>query len=109
MELRIGYLIAITPRVRYDRGVTHSELRVNPQGRVTIPAPLRSALGFEPGTTVVVYVEDGRLVLEHRAHLLDRLQNDVLAAAERSGRGGGAVDELIAERRAEAADEESRP
>lgn len=88
--------------------MTHAELRVNPQGRVTIPASLRSALGFEPGTNVVAYVEDGRLVLEHRDHLLARLQNDVLAAAARSGRDGSAVDELIEERRAQAADE-ARP
>lgn len=88
--------------------MTHAELQVNPQGRVTIPAPLRSVLGFEPGTTVVAFVEDGRLVLEHRAHVLDRLQNDVLVAAARSGHGGSVVDELLAERRAEAAGEESQ-
>ena len=58
---------------------------------------------------MVAYVEDGRLVLEHRAHLLERLQNSVLAAAARSGdANGNVVDELLAERRAEAAAEESR-
>lgn len=89
--------------------MTHADVQVNPQGRVTIPAALRSALGFEPGMTVVAYAENGRLVLEHRAHLLERLQNDVLAAADRSGDAGGSVvDELIAERRADAAVEESR-
>jgi AbrB family looped-hinge helix DNA binding protein len=85
--------------------MTRSELQVNLQGRVTIPAALRNELGFEPGTTVVAYVEAGRLVLEHRAHLLNRLQNDVLAAAARSGATGSAVDSLIADRRAEAADD----
>ncbi len=86
--------------------MTHAEVRVNPQGRVTIPAPLRTELGFAPGTTVVAYVEDGRLVLEHRAHVLDRLQQDVLAAAASTGHGSAsAVDELLAERRAEAAAE----
>jgi len=76
---------------------------------VTIPAPLRSALGFEPGTTVVAYVEDGRLVLEGRAHVLARLQNDVLAAAAHSGEArGSVVDELLAERRAEVAAEDAR-
>jgi len=89
--------------------MTRTELQVNPQGRVTIPAPLRNELGFEPGTTVVAYVEDGRLVLEHRAHVLERLQNEVLAAAARSSGRGSAVDELIADRRAEAAEQRSRP
>jgi len=73
---------------------------------VTIPAPLRAELGFTPGTTVVAYVQDGRLVLEHRAHVLERLQQDVLAAAAGSGHeSGSVVDELLADRRAEAAAE----
>lgn len=73
---------------------------------MTIPAPLRTELGFAPGTTVVAYVEDGRLVLEHRTHVLERLQQDVLAAAAGSGHeSGSVVAELLAERRAEAAAE----
>jgi AbrB family looped-hinge helix DNA binding protein len=89
--------------------MTRAELEVNPQGRVTIPVTLRNELGFQPGTTVVAYVEDGRLVLEHRAHVLERLQNEVLAADARSGSRESAVDELIADRRAEAASEETQP
>lgn len=89
--------------------MTQSELLVNPQGRVTIPAPLRAELGFEPGTTVIAYVEGGRLVLENRAHALQRLQQDVLAAAARQGDRGSAVDELIADRRRAAAVEGARP
>lgn len=88
--------------------MTHAEVQVNPQGRVTIPAQLRNELGFQPGTTVVAYVDDGRLVLEHRAHVLGRLQNGVRGAATGQGRHGSVVDELIAERRIEAAAEESR-
>lgn len=81
-------------------GVTAVEVQVDRQGSVTIPARLRSVLGFDPGTTVVAYAENGRLVLEHQAHVLDRLQNDVLAAAGRSSHGGSVVDELLTERRA---------
>ena len=98
-----------TKCVRHHENVTRAELEVNPQGRVTIPATLRNELGFRPGTTVVAYVEGGRLVLEHRDHVLARLQNEVLAAAARGGSRGSVVDELIADRRAEAAAEESRP
>jgi AbrB family looped-hinge helix DNA binding protein len=73
------------------------------QGRVTIPARLRSELGFAPGTRVVAYVDDGRLVLERPAHVLSRLQARVLQAATEAGPSGSVVNELIAERRAEAA------
>ena len=89
--------------------MTRTELRVNAQGRVTIPAPLRNELGFGPGIAVVAYVEDGRLVLEQRAHVLERLQNEVLAADAQSSSHVSAVDELIADRRAEAAREGTRP
>jgi AbrB family looped-hinge helix DNA binding protein len=88
--------------------VTHADVVVNEQGRVTIPAPLRQQLGLVPGSRAVAYVEDGRLVIEDRRHLLARLQDDVARRAEASGAGtGSAVDELLAERRAEAAAETS--
>jgi bifunctional DNA-binding transcriptional regulator/antitoxin component of YhaV-PrlF toxin-antitoxin module len=75
---------------------------------VTIPARLRSELGFGPGRRVVIYVDDGRLVLERPAHLLSRLQAHVLQAAAQAGRRDSAVDELLVERRAEAAAEDAR-
>lgn len=48
---------------------------------------------------MIAYVEDGRLVLEPRAHLVARIQR--AARAARTGHGS-VVDELIADRRAEA-------
>jgi hypothetical protein len=47
-----------------------------------------------------VYVDYGRVVLEERGHLLARLQDEAIAAA---GHAGSAVDELLADRRVEAA------
>jgi AbrB family looped-hinge helix DNA binding protein len=82
--------------------MTHADLLVNDQGRVTIPAPLRQELGLRPGSRVVAYVENGRLVLEDRDHLLARVQDEVARANKGST---SAVDELIADRRAEAARE----
>jgi AbrB family looped-hinge helix DNA binding protein len=84
--------------------VTHATLSVNEQGRVTIPRPIRQELGFEPGTSVVAYVDEGRLVLESREHLAARIQRE---AAETRRHDGSVVDELLSERRAEAAREKA--
>lgn len=80
----------------------HIEVAVNNQGRVTIPAQVRRAAGIEPGSAVVLYVEDGRIVIETRTRLADRVRRDV--AREWTGEGS-AVDELLTERRAAAAEE----
>lgn len=80
-----------------------ADLTVNEQGRVTIPAQIRRAAGIEPGAPLVVYVEDGRVVLETREQLAARLRRDVAAAWTGEG---SVVDELIADRRAEAARED---
>ena len=48
-----------------------------------------------------MYVEDGRLVLEDRRHLLGRIQDRVARDAGAT-EAGSAVDELIADRRVEA-------
>jgi AbrB family looped-hinge helix DNA binding protein len=82
-----------------------AELSATPDGRVTIPAQVRRAAGIEPGQTLVVYVENGRVVIEERAHLLTRIQDEAIRAA--AGHTGSAVDELIADRRAEAAREDA--
>lgn len=93
--------------VRYSRDVTHAEIEVNQQGRVTIPAQIRHDLDLHAGSRLVATVEDGRLVLEERSRLLARYQAR-LAAAKASGRRSGRVtDSLIADRRAEA-EKESR-
>jgi len=75
-------------------------IRFDTQGRALIPKPLRDALGVRDGDEAVAWLEDGRLVLESRAALLKRLQ-DRYADVE-----GSLADELIAERREEAAREE---
>jgi len=65
---------------------------------------MRQELGLQPGASVVAYIEDGRLILEDRAHLAARIQAEAAATA---GKTHSVVDDLIAERRAEAAGEES--
>lgn len=96
--------------VRYHVAVTRSpsespsgEVIVNEQGRVTIPAQVRRAAGIDVGMPLVVYVEDGRIVIETREQLANRIRRDVAAAWTGAG---SVVDELIADRRAEAARED---
>jgi len=70
---------------------------------------MRNELGLVPGSKVVAYLEDGRLIIEDRAHLLARIQDQVIQASAKHGHTGSAVDELLADRRAEAAREDARP
>jgi AbrB family looped-hinge helix DNA binding protein len=85
-----------SPMARPARAIP---LRVGPQGRVVIPAEMRRELEIEPGETLMAHVESHRLVLERREEILERLRSELRGA--RSSRVS-AVDELIAERRAEA-------
>lgn len=64
-----------------------------------IPADVRRELHLEPGETLVVRVERDRLVLERPHAALARLQSAFKQAVPD---GVSLVDELLAERRAEA-------
>ncbi len=64
-----------------------------------VPAELRRELGIEPGSRLVAYTDNGRLVVESWDHLADRLQDEV---ARHVPPGVSLVEELIAERRMEA-------
>jgi AbrB family looped-hinge helix DNA binding protein len=70
------------------------------RGRLVIPAELREQLGLTEGTVVVFVETDDGVTLMSR----DRLQELVWAA--NSG-GPSMVDELIAERRQAARDEDA--
>lgn len=84
-----------------------SDVTVNRDGRVLIPKQIRQDLGLEAGSTLVLSVEDGRLVLESRRQLMDRIRDEV-AGSWRGDPEGSAVDELLADRRAESAAEDRR-
>jgi AbrB family looped-hinge helix DNA binding protein len=79
-------------------------VHVGPQGRLVIPAPLRRALRLEPGETLMARVEADRLVLERPRAALGRLQR---AFRDAVPEGVSLVDDLLADRRAEAGREES--
>ena len=82
--------------------MTQRTVTVNDQGRVVVPVELRRELDIRPGASLVAYAEAGRLVFEDRAHMVRRLQETFRA---HNGAGRSVVDELIAERRADAASE----
>ncbi|GMQ98355.1 MAG: hypothetical protein BMS9Abin17_0863 [Acidimicrobiia bacterium] len=74
---------------------------MNDQGRIVIPAPIRRALGYEPGDELLLRVENGSLQIQRLADVVADIQAVVGSyAGDRS-----LVDELIAERRDEAAGE----
>jgi antitoxin PrlF len=71
------------------------------QGRIVIPADIRSALGLAPGDRIHLQVTGQRLVLERQQDALTELRR--LASAVPQERS--LVDELIADRRLAAAAE----
>ena len=78
--------------------------RVGPGGRVVIPAELRRALEIEIGDEVILYSKDGELRLYTHAMAIERAQELVRKYVPE---GVNLADELIADRRREAAQEEA--
>ena len=78
--------------------MTETIIRVNEQGRVTIPADLRQLLGLVNGSKLIVRLEGKRIVLEQPEEAFARLRSTFNSPTS-------VVDELIAERRDQAAHE----
>jgi bifunctional DNA-binding transcriptional regulator/antitoxin component of YhaV-PrlF toxin-antitoxin module len=74
-------------------------LTLNDDGHLVLPPPVRAQLGLVGGERLVARVRDGQLVIETLAAAVKRAQ-DVLAPFIAGG--PSIVDELIAERHAEA-------
>lgn len=73
-------------------------VKIGPQGRLVIPAPLRKALKVVPGTELIIRVQGEQLIIERREAVERRLKG-------RFAHLPGSVrlaDELLAERREEA-------
>ena len=74
-------------------------------GKIVIPAELRRALGIETGDSLVIACEDGKLIIRTYDQVVKEVQSWVRASLPDDGRS--LVDELIADRRAEAAREDA--
>lgn len=75
-----------------------NEVQISAQGRLVIPAALRKALNLKPGDRLIARKEGESLVLERREAIEKRLW-DMFSHIPKDV---SLVDELIAERRAEA-------
>lgn len=77
---------------------SRNEVQIGAQGRVVIPAALRKALDLKPGDRLIARQEGESLVLERRETIEKRLWEMFSSIPKEVS----LVDELIAERRAEA-------
>ena len=82
-------------------GSTPTAVKLGKQGRLVIPAPLRRELGLSQGAELVARAENGCLILEPKAVAIDRLRERFRKIE------GSLADELLAERREEAAREQT--
>lgn len=76
-----------------------TRVRINENGRVVIPSAFREALGIKAGDEVILRVEDDELRIMTLKRRIERAQR---RARQYVKPGVSLVDELIAERRAEA-------
>jgi bifunctional DNA-binding transcriptional regulator/antitoxin component of YhaV-PrlF toxin-antitoxin module len=76
--------------------------RLNEEGRLSIPASYRKRHGLGPGQEVMLKETDDGLLMTTFDRALRQFQQDVAALV---GPGVSLADELIAERRSEAAQE----
>lgn len=74
---------------------TDATLVLGQQGRLVIPAEIRSALGLAPGDRLHVHLVGARVVLERQVDAVAELRGFASEVPE----GRSLVDELLAERR----------
>jgi AbrB family looped-hinge helix DNA binding protein len=77
-------------------------LRLNENGRIVIPASIREAVGLKRGQEVILWAEKGEVRISTAAKRIQRAQELVRKYVPE---GVSLSDELIAERRREAAGE----
>ena len=78
------------------------QVRIDTSGRIALPAVLRERLGLTFGDSLLVIEDDGEVRIETAADALKEAQAYVASLV---APGVSLADELIAERRSEAASE----
>jgi antitoxin PrlF len=76
--------------------MSEARIRINENGRVVIPASVRTALGIQPGDELVMRVEEDEIRITTLKRRIERAQNHVRKFAKP---GASLVDELISMRR----------
>ena len=89
------------------RSVPHARLKIDKAGRVVIPAEMRAAMLVNPGDTVTAEVVEGVFRIVSPEVALKRVQA-VAREWKKKNPGVDLVEELIAERREEARQEDER-
>lgn len=82
--------------------MTVHQARLSKEGRVLIPAAVRQQLGLVENEPLSIYVQDGEVRIVSRVQAIRRMQQR-MAKYKKSGES--VVDELLRERREEAARE----
>lgn len=82
---------------------TEIRLKVNENGRVVIPSEFRKALGIRSGDEVILSWKDDEIRITTMKRRIERAQRHVRKYVKP---GVSLVDELIADRRREAAQDE---
>ena len=67
--------------------VIEEEMKVGPKGQVVIPRAMRKALKIEPGTKVLVRLEDNHVIVK-------KTDFDALAVLRRVAHSGKSVDKI---------------
>ena len=98
------FIIMIICPVTVIMAMRDNEIQVGAQGRVVIPAALRKALDLKPADRLIAWRVDEGLVLELREQVERRLK----ARFARIPSDVSLSDELLSERRADAALESDR-
>jgi len=81
----------------------HATVTLDGAGRLVLPAAARKALGLKPGSRLILSVEGQVVTLTPMREAIRRAQ--AILAPYRPKDGHSVVDDLVAERRAEAARE----
>jgi AbrB family looped-hinge helix DNA binding protein len=101
----MSQLISMVTTEQPVKPIVQAKTALAANGRIVIPSAIREELGFKPGETLLMDVDDGALRIESYPARIRRIQREI---AQYIPAGRSLVDELIAERREEVRREEEK-